>query len=490
VKLKSILGILIILSLLVVLTGMAMAAATTKSLSTNITYLNFGSEEATVTASYLVEGGAAWADVPANFTSFTIAADGGQAIHRQYGADAGSMADGSGAVVASSTQPLGAVVQLQAIGQEATSSAYSGVSAASKLYYVPLVMRELTTADGLVNSVVVIQNAGTGTTDVTVDFLDTAGATVYQKTFADVPGGSSVYYDLSDEEDTNVPDAFYGSAVVEATATDGTVAVVVNQFAGDHSLQTFNAFSSNDVGADWYVPLFTSRLANNLSTPIAVQNLSGGTMAAGDIQVDCTPDAGLVGASTFVMTNTTTVLDTAAYFFNPVTNMDIPELWYGSCAVSATGNVVAFVQMRVVGTSNAAAYEAINAGVEGETLQVPLIAKRLGGSGFSSGLTVQNLDAADPAIVTFTYVPSPDYIAGGGSATNIVVADVDIAAGASVIHNHRLADPGFTMPDGWYGTVTVTGNQDIAGFVQLTRAGDFPQPAGDATQAHNAFTTD
>jgi hypothetical protein len=254
-------------------------------------------------------------------------------------------------------------------------------------------------------------------------------------------------------------------------------------------MQTFNAFPAESVGTDWLVPLFTSRLANGLSTPIAVQNLSGGTIATGDVDVDCIKDAASPG-SNFSMSNTSSISDNAAYYFNPVTDMSIPANWFGSCSITSTANIVAFVQMRFVGTDQAAAYEAINASGTDMKVMVPLVAKRLA-NGFATAVTIQNLNGSSTASVTFTYVPSPDYIASGGSSSNIVVGPYTIPAGGSLIHNHRLSGTGsgtgqHNLPDGWYGSLTVeSSDQPIHGFVQLT---DYLGASGDPYMAHNAFT--
>jgi hypothetical protein len=464
--------------------GIAYGASTAKSLSTNFTLLNFGSVTATVAAQYLKDDGSAWASVPAGFTSFTLAPNGGQGIFRQYDPFAGSMGTGRGSVVVSSDQPLGAVAQILARGQTPTSGAYSGINQTSSTYYVPLSMRRRSTASGLSNSQIMIQNAGGSSASVQVQFLGTLGTTDYTKPSFSILPGVTYYYDLDDE--TNLPVGWVGSAIVSASG-GGQLAVVVNLFSGADTLQTYNAFRAESLGTNWVVPLFTSRLANGLSTPIAVQNLSGGTIAVGAVAVNCTKDVSIPG-SNFTMTNTTQILSNAAYYFNPVTDTTIPAPWQGSCWIASSGNIVAFVQMRQIGTSNAGAYEAINAGGTDKKMLVPLVAKRLA-NGFATVVTIQNLHATNTAHVTLTYVPSPEYVSAGGSAVNIVVGPLDIAGGASLIRNHRLeagpaAETG--LLNGWQGTLAVSSaDQPIDGFVQLTNV---LITTGDTFMAHNAFT--
>jgi hypothetical protein len=458
----------------------AYAASTSKTLSTNFTLINFSGSTANVSVAYYKEDGSPWTASPAN-TNFTINADGGQKIIRQYFDS--TLTAGRGSVVVSSDQPLGAVVQILARDQTPTSGAYSGFIETSDTYYVPLVTRHLSTASGPANSQIIIQNADTTTATVSVDFR---GTTTYTKSGISVPVGATYYYDL--EEESNLGEAWYGSAVV-SSASAVQLAVVSNFFTGPDAMQTFNAFPSSNLGTEWVVPLFTSRLGNGLSSPIAVQNVSGSTLGVGDVDLDCVKDPGSPG-SDFTKSNTTPIGNLEAYYFNPVTDLTITSGWYGACRVTATGNVVSFVQMRFLGTGNAASYEAINASSTDTTLFIPLIAKRLA-NGFATALTVQNLSTTDPAHVTFTYKPSPDYVASGGSASDIVVGPYEIPINASIIHNHRLGGSGsgtgqHNLPDGWFGSLTVTSSDEpIHAFIQLT---NISVTTGDTFMAHNAFS--
>jgi hypothetical protein len=473
---------IIIVSLLLTLSIVlvASAASTAKILSTNFTLINFGSSVATVHVDYYKDDGSTWTAEAGN-TDFTLPANGGQKIIRQYFDN--TLTTGQGSSVISSTEPLGSVVQIQARGQTPTSGAYSGFSSSSDTFYVPLVTRRLWTASGLANSQIMIQNIGASSTTVDVEFI---GTTNWTRVGIPIPASSTYYYDI--EEETNLSENWYGSAVVTAAGTDQIV-VVSNFFTGEHTMQTFNAFPAEDVGTSWLVPLFTSRLANSLSTVIAVQNLSGGSLAIGAVDVDCIKDGGSPGTD-FSMSNTSAIPDNGSYYFNPVTDMTIQAEWYGACRITSTGGIVSFVQMRYVPGTFAAAYEAIKGDSTDTNVFVPLVAKRLA-NGFATVATIQNLNPSSTASVTFTYIPSPDYVLEGGSSSNIVVGPYTIPAGGSLLHNHRLVGAGtgtgqHNLPDLWYGSLTVSSSdQPIHGFVQLTYIID---SLGDTSMAHNAFT--
>jgi hypothetical protein len=460
------------------------AQSSTKSFSTNFTLVNLGPAAATGMVQYIKSDGTAWrAD-----ESFALDPLGGQAIFRQYTAGGlGYIADaGQGSAVVSADQPLGGVVQILARGQSPTTSgAYSGFSAGDSSFYVPLVARKLGTASGEANSQIVVQNTGSSGVTVEIRMIGPTGASVYLKQGVAIAAGASYMYDLAIESATNVPNGWYGSAVVSVVGA-GEVAVVSNFFTGD-AMQTFNAFGAGDPGQKWYVPLFTSRLPNTLSTPIAVQNLSGGTIAANGVTVTCTPDPTASGASSFTLKNTSQILNSAAYYFNPVVDNTIPANWYGSCVVDATANVVVFVQMRFIATGEAAAYEGIRAGGTDAKVIIPLVAKRLP-NGFATAVTIQNLSSTG-ATVKLTYTPSADY---AGSQTPLVIQSTSIAGNASLIQNHRVETSisGINLPDGWFGTLVVESNQPVSAFVQLTflRNVNPGLPQGDNFMAHNAFT--
>ncbi|MEM2676098.1 MAG: hypothetical protein QXT10_06370 [Candidatus Bathyarchaeia archaeon] len=473
-------SILLGLSLAVLVLLPVMAGSTTKRLSTNFTLINLGSGPAEGVIQYFKPDGSKWR----SDESFSITNPGGQAIFRQYFDT--QLPDGQGSVIVSANQPLGAVVQILARNQTPTSGAYSGFPEGSAKFYVPLVIRNRMGASGLANSQIIVQNTSSSAIGFNIRLVRYDGDPTYTKTVASLAPGASYYYDLADESASNVPDGWYGSAVVETTTPGGQLAVVSNLFTGPHAMQTFKGFSSS--AQEWLVPLFTSRLANGLSTPLSIQNVSGSTIPAGGIVITCTKNALSGGPTTINISNSQPIGDAASFFVNPVIDTTLPDNWYGSCRISASAGVVAFVQMRVIGTDRAAAYEAIPGGSTDKKVLVPLAAKRLA-NGFATVINIQNLSVSASAHVTFTYIPSPEYVAGGGLSTNIVITNVEIPAGGSIQHNLRLsgaAPPAVpALPDGWYGTCIVeSADQPISGFVELTML----TGEGDTYQAHTVFT--
>ncbi len=483
---KSVVGVLAVLVIVLVLSTIVIAqgGATSKSLSTNFTMVNLGTSQANVAVEYLKDDGTTWSVGSAYAGPFTLDGNGGQMQLRQYFDN--DMASGQGSVALSSDQPLGAIAQIQARGQTPSNGAYSGVTQGSTKNYIPLVAKEGASASGVVSSQIVIQNTGSANATVTVTFVGLDGNVTYTKSGLVIAPKVSYYYDLTQE--TNLPSNWFGSATVESS--DGTVTAVSNLFMGSDMLLTFNGFAEEGLGTKWANPSFFARLSNGLSTVMTVQNVSGSTMAVGSIQADCVETLSSTGTPTLVLTNTVEVGNFASYNFNPVVDTSIPTGWIGACTITTPGNSVAFVQMRYVGATypSGAAFNALNANGTDTKMIVPLVAKRLSNT-FATVVTVQNL-GSDTAHVTFTYTPSSE----SSSSDVVTVGPYDIPAGASLQHNHRLEGNGGTganvhnLPDGFVGSLVVTSDQPIDGYVQLTWYDPGTAGGGDTFMAHNVFT--
>lgn len=456
----------------------ASASSTDKLLSSNFTLVNLAAGTNNGNIQYVKPDGSQWrASDP-----FTFAALGDQLVRAQYFDEL--LPAGSGSVVVSTEGPVGAVVQIQAREQAATNGAYIGVSEGAAEASVPLVMRRLATASGLGNSQIIVQNASGSTINAEVLLINSlTGATDLTKAINNLAANASFEYDLDNEG--ALPEGWYGSAVVRSTTAGGEVAVVSNLFSGDHGMQTFNAFTTTKT--KWGVPLFASRLANSLSTPIAVQNKSGAQIAANAVTVTCIKSTESPGQPSITVTNNAAIGNGATYFFNPVIDLvNFPDEWYGSCTVDAgSAQTAVFVQMRVVNGNRAAAYEGIALDNTDTRVVIPLYARMLANS-FASNATILNLSATQTANVTLSYKGNP---AAAGTGCTVTFTR-SIPPGGSLLQNHRVDnDVANSVPEvgkDCYGTLTVTSDgAPIDAFVQLDTMND---STGDAYQAHNAFT--
>lgn len=481
----------------------ALAAATTKTLSTNFTLVNMDRDNpATGTIAYLLESGDLWPGITSTNLSFSVSPNGGSIQVKQYFDP--TMQSGRGSVVISSDHPLGTIVQIQARGQTPTQGAYTGFLQGYSVYYLPLVARNKYTLNGTANSQIIIQNADASAFPVTVELIPNVGSTgSYTRTIESIAPGVSYYYDLSLE--ANLPGEWIGSAVVTASG-GGKITVISNFFQGADILQTYNGFQQEILGPEWVVPVFFSRLDNGLSSVITVQNISPDEIAAGGLALHCTTINGSTPGE-FTVTNPTAIVSNGSYSFNPIGDASrYVTNWTGTCDVRAAGaNLVAIVQLRFNGAPDgsvgASAYEAIRAGGTDRVMFVPLVAKRLP-NGFASVVGIRNLGASATSL-TFYYIPATngncpvsacDINLDGAvdAADTIIVRDVNLAGNSSLQRNHRLssdsgsADAEITLPDSWEGALRIeSSSQPIDGYVQLTY---YKNISGDQAMAHRVFT--
>lgn len=453
------------------------AAATTKSLSTVFAVQNLSTTlPATVHVEYRFAknaGGGAWTNVSAANVDFIVPAGAASNIAQYLDA---TMTAGRGSATLSSDGPIAAIVNQLARDQAATSGSYSGFDSGSASVYAPLVFKALGSGATLVNSTLTIMNTGGAATDFNIVYI--SGVTflpVYTATVTALAAGESYYADQSDE--TNLAAGFYGSAVVNATTAGGTVAVVGNQFIGPNGVLTYNGFKTADGYTSWAVPFYACRLANGYSAPITVQNVSGSDIPVGGIKIAFTPASGL--GAVFTLSNPAVVPNNASFIENLRTDTNCPTATYGSAVVTAPSKVVVVVNQIQTGTDQALSYNGVRTDSTDKTSLSPTVFSRLA-NGFSTAITVQNLNLTASATVTVTYTPNALC-----SGCQIYTKVLNIPAGAGAIQNHRLAETESTHPlvALWYGSARIVSDQPIAGVVNQLADG-----AGDLSLSFNAIS--
>ncbi len=445
-------------------------SAISKNLSTNFTLVNMGSATANVNIDYIADN---W-----DYSqTLRINPNGGQAILRQYGDP--NLAEGQGSVVIASDQPLGALVQIVNRSGTPTSGAYSGVSAGDTTWYIPLVGKNADSATGVANSQIVIQ-ALQASSEIQVAFTRLGSASpVHTEVIENLGEGASFYLNVPDIQAQALTDGFY-SAVVTA---DVPVAVVSNLFFGPDGLMSFNAFPQSETGSSWFIPLLYSRLENTLTTSIALQNMSGEVIPAGDITMSC---SGI--AEPFVAGQ---IPVNGSFTFNTLFDrgsdgeMLFPGPYFGACSIeSATGkNFTTLVLHRYTNKPDQGAFGALPGTTTGTTMYIPLVAKVLP-NGFATAITIQNLGDADAHLV-MRYAGT---VEGTGERIDVELDDVVIPAGRSLIHNFRLNETlqAEGIPAGFVGTLVVTSDQPIGSYIANT----YLRGTGDQFMAYTGFTTE
>ena len=479
-KKSKVMFVLFTVMLVVALTVVpTFAAATPKSLSTTFAVQNLSTTaDATVHVEYRLaknDGGGAWPGVSTSSTDFTVVAGGAANIAQYFDA---TMQSGRGSATVSSDQPIAAVVNQLARNQTASSGSYTGFDSGAESVFAPLVFKGLSTSAGAINSTLTIMNTGSASTNFDIVYISgVTFAPVYTATVTGLAAGESYYADQSEE--ANLTSPFYGSAVVNAAA-GGTVAVVGNQFTGANALLTYNGFQSTEGFTSWAVPFYACRLGNGYSAPITVQNV-GADIAAEAITIDFTPDPSLTGAlaTPFTLKNPALVKANASFIENLRTDTNCPAGSFGSAIVTAPSNVVVVVNQLQNGTDQALSYNGIRTDGTNKTALSPVVMSRLS-NGYSTAITVQNLNLSASGTVTVTYVPNAA-CTGCQEYTKVL----SVAAGGSVIQNHRLTEGTTThpLPAGWFGAARVESNQPIAGVVNQLASG-----TGDLSLSFNAIS--
>lgn len=471
--------IVVVLIGALVLASLTSAQATSKSLSTVFAVQNLdAANAATVHVDYRLDTGAVWSGVsPAN-VDFTVPAGGAVNIAQYLDT---TMANGRGSATISSDRPIAAIVNQLARNQVATSGSYSGFDSGAASVVAPLVFKNLSTSAGTIHSTLTVMNTGSAATNVDIVYVD--GVTfspVFTRSVSNLAAGISYYADQSTE--TGLPASWFGSAAVNATTAGGTVAVVGNQFTGPNGLLTYSGFKSTDGYTQWAVPFYACRLTNGFSAPITVQNVSGGTIAASAITINFRPDPSL-GAASFSLSNPAAIPNNAIYIENLRTNTNCPAGSFGSAIVNAPANVVVVVNQLQAGFDQALSYNGVRLDSTGKTALSPVVFSRLA-NGFSTAITVQNLDLAASATITATYVPNAACTISSVACqqyTKVLTA----GAGGSAIQNHRLAEGTAThpLPATWFGSVRFVSDKPIAAVVNQLNL-----TAGDNSLSFNGFS--
>lgn len=363
--------------------------------------------------------------------------------------------------------------------------------------YVPMVVNG-DTSSGVSSTVIVVQNATSQATTVSVNYINSPGYSAINpnpKTYS-LPANATIRIN-------DVPNPWSGAAVVSTAANDNTaVAVTVDYFAWNGlTLSNVEAFQSSSAGTNWTIPLFMSRLPTGtgiMSTPIVVQNVSGQTINVGEISLYCTRAPGwATPPATLSLSNAQAVSNNGSYAFNPVTDLtNFPSNWWGSCTLSVYNqkSVLMLMQSRAFASGgqptnyNAYAYQGLRSqgsGGGGTYAFFPFMAKALA-NGTATSVVIQNLNTSQSANVTFYYKAEPTICPG---STDVTVANVSIPASQSVSHSHRSQAtifPGLT--EGWCGSLLVKSLNGVPvdGFAEVTT---WNSNAGDNISAYNAFTT-
>jgi hypothetical protein len=363
-----------------------------------------------------------------------------------------------GSAVVSSDQPVAALVntQVPTTGTGTKNNpnrvgASTGVINPGPKAYLPHVMKN---AWDRWNAYIAVQNAGASATTVTVHYYDATGAEVDTDTQT-IQAYASYIFRL--EDDTELSDGFYGSAVVDGGGQN--IAVICNFYnkSTDHATAQFHSYNGlSSGGTKLYAPAM-KRNYYNYNSGYKVQNI--GTAPT---RIKAT---WYFAGNTYVKTSGPIAPGQAWGFYlpavpelDPIDALPVGQRTGSAIFESLDGQpIIAIVNEdnRVDPSGRGATYNAFVDGEQTTTVFFPKMDAEY--YGYSGGIQIQNVGTA-PANLTIKYSGKTPFTVTG------------LAPGASwsqFAPNAPGMMPGHSN-DSYTGSVTVESTQPIFGVANIS----------------------
>jgi hypothetical protein len=281
-----------------------------------------------------------------------------------------------GGVVVTSNRSIVAVGRPH-IGSEITT--YNGFSSGSLTMYVPMLFKNIWGYD----AALYVQNVdAVNTADITLKFYDTTGNLTCTQTDS-IPRLSSHGYWLPDL--TCLGTSWVGGVVV--TSNRNIVAVGRPHLGA--AVTTYDGFAGGNTS--FYVPSLFKNMFGSYDSALYVQNINPSNAAAITLKF-----YDMLGNLTCTQTDSIPLLSSHGYW--------LPDLgclgssWQGSVKVESSQPVVAVGRPHIGG--DVASFDGFTGG--SHTTYVPMLFRNMWGV-YDSALTVQNIDAINPANITIDF---------------------------------------------------------------------------------------
>jgi hypothetical protein len=390
--------------------GIAPAAqADTGTTSTAFVLQNLGSSPANVGVEFRSTDGT----VTNTYSGISIPV--GAAINMDQRYDTGNPGTDpfKGSVIASSSEPLGSVVNLMRTSGVGSFESYNGVNdaAVGKTVRVLQVLRNVSSGGLIYNTTIAIQNSDTAAaTNVKVTFIPdpllnpavggTLGGPV-DKTYPIAKGGM-LLLDQSTQTDPNIGDKFFGSAKIESDSAN--VAVVTTSDGGGQVLLAQPSYAGGSTTPISLPSVYKNIMSggNSYSTAFLIANM--GDVDA-TVQIAYAPTIGTYSGTP----------DTISIPKGTVKNvdqrlaLDAPSItsatFMGSAIVTPTAGSVAVMANLRGGSQYAMTYGGLTSGVgAGSKMYLPVAYKEIasGGRTWSSTIVFQSFTASSQVRLTFT----------------------------------------------------------------------------------------
>lgn len=354
-----------------------------------------------------------------------------------------------GSAVASSDQPIVAVVNVNNRTVGPAAGQYTGTdgSSTSTTIAFPLVKNNHAGR----TTTFYIQNASSSPNNITATFRRTGDATSYVRTFTNVPANAMVVLNPADATPAFPSGTGTGLGSVVITGSGplaGTSLEHQHTAPVAQNLQASRAFVPSDYGTTVYCPLTRRNFGGqNTTTGIQAQNVSGGSLSISVTYNVVAPSPRTVGPFSQTVGN-----GESANFLQS-DHLLAGEL--ASATVSASGNLAVIVNDRAT-NPNPQRFTTYACFAQANTttkVTLPLVKENFNNN--TTGIQVQNVGNA-PATFTLTYTTNNNQV--------VTVTHTDsVAPGASKTF-YRLASGGTTNITVVSGTLSNL-NSTVSGVV-------------------------
>ncbi len=414
----------------------------------SVQVMNLGTTTANVVVEYYQENGTR-VDAATRIYTITV----GSSLNI-YQPSVPGLPDGfKGSAVVSADQPIAAIGSEQTTYADGSigNSQYAGFGAETlgNKFYLPNVSKKF--GGGQWSSRITIQNATANPVTATITFYN-ADATVRDTDVVNLPGNGSTT--LTQINDTELPDGWLGSAIVDAT---GNIAVIVDIMSADGRLETYNGFTSGST--TMYLPTLLSGFGiNRWNTSFQVLNVGNASAV-----VTMTYYTSGVATPAKIVTATLSPYQSINRY-QPSVDSDLGTPWFGSVVIESTQPIVAIGTQSsgAPGKRLASAYNGVASG--GTRAFLPTVLRHFGGSNFVTSFQIMNVGTG-PASVTVEYFAP-------GNPTPVMTVRHNISPYNSI---NRYQGDDTTLGNGWQGSVRVTSDQPVVVLgsqVGMNRTGD------------------
>jgi hypothetical protein len=379
--------------------------------------------------------------------------------------------DGRYSAVVSSNQPLFALVnEVTASGSTpnvaATHSGFSGDEIGSPLY-IPWVVCGYYSY----NSMIAVQNAGSGDTTVTVEFYQSGQSTAVKTyNFTSVSPGESVFLDMTQNPyktdlETTTTNGFYGSVVVKSTGDSTPLAAVLNDTNPTGGfLRSYNAVTS---GSTDLVAAQVTANYYGYSSGITLQNPSSSVTA--NVVISFT----VSGAATPSVVHSSTVPPSSAKAFYLPSIPGMPTGFNGTAVVHSSIPVIGIANHDHSPAGDAASYNMTAVSDAAQTVYMPQVVRAY--YGYESGYQLWNV-GPQAVSVACTFKTS----------SGATVATINHSIASKTAMTYYLGDSrGAALGTGFNGGASCTITSGTGGLIGIA---NFVSPlGGDAMQVYNQF---